>query len=137
MFGALLFGQQEHSESRVRRDQALHALPSLAPERRQLCPRLPARLVLPAQPLPQREEAAGRRGGMANRVWGRAGNTGSSSSHPRPRARSITKKELLKISDGDTAAEPAQVLSIRPPAASLHHRRLPREDQQVPGVKQR
>lgn len=136
VFGALLFGRQEHGESRARRDQALHALPSPAPERRQLCPRLPACLVLPAQPLPRREEATGRRGGMANHGQGRTGNTGSSSSHPRPRARSITERELLKTSGRGTVAEPIQVLSIHSPNASLH-RHLPGKDQQVPGVKQR
>lgn len=53
--GALLSRQQEHRESRVRREEALHALlcQRWSTEHRQLCPTLPARLVLPVQPLPQ------------------------------------------------------------------------------------
>lgn len=69
VFGALLFVRQERGESRARWDQALHALPFPAPKHRQLCPQLPACQVLPAQPLPQQKQAAGRRGGMANRGW--------------------------------------------------------------------
>lgn len=109
------------------------ARPALAmSECRQLCPQLPARLVLPAQLLPQWEEAAGRRGGMANHAWGRARNTGSSSSHPRLRTRLITEREQPKTSSWGAAGEPAQVPSICSPSATLHHHHLPGEDQWGP-----
>lgn len=93
----------------------MHALPSPASESRQLCPRLPAHLVLPAQPLPQREDATERRrGGMANHCWGRAGNTGFSSSHPKGTV------------DNHKGTTQEQLPSICSPSMTLH--RLPGED---------
>lgn len=65
-------------------------------EHRQLCPTLPAWLVLPVQPLPQllgRGHQEKGRDGLR-----RARNTGSSLSQPRPRAQLITKREQPKTS---------------------------------------
>lgn len=97
--GALLSGRQEHRESRARREPALHALPCQRRSTGSSARRcLPGWFCLSSLCPSSREEDTRRRGGMANRSSGRARNTGSSLSHPRPRAQLITKREQPKTS---------------------------------------